>query len=200
MPETSPAPWLRVGSTARVPQHDSRSAGRGPGRVRYLPGRRIWGRGIRHQWGDPVRSASDLRVSIERPADRERRMSVKVDGVAAGKLVFQVDPNGSPTKSRSTGAARARRAHAFRGERGNCRWNCRARTQGAGSRRAYFLFRVEERKQRVRLRGRTSPGSGPLQPAPRAAGKPFAGNPPAAAAPHAAVRAEPRPVPCRTGR
>src|SRR5216110_1840940 len=41
--------------------------------------------------------AYNLRVSIERPADIERHMSVKVDGVAAGKLVFQRDPNGAPT-------------------------------------------------------------------------------------------------------
>src|SRR5206468_3136522 len=54
--------------------------------------------------------AYNLRVSIERPADIERHMSVKVDGVAAGKLVFQRDPNGAPT-NRAQSARLARGVH-----------------------------------------------------------------------------------------
>ena len=38
-----------------------------------------------------------LRVSIERPHDHEIFLRVKVDGAAAGKLLYQRDPNGGPT-------------------------------------------------------------------------------------------------------
>jgi cytochrome c553 len=38
-----------------------------------------------------------LRVSIERPHDHEIFLSVKADGRAAGKLLYQRDPNGGPT-------------------------------------------------------------------------------------------------------
>jgi cytochrome c553 len=39
----------------------------------------------------------NLRVSIERPRDRAVQVDVKVDGLAAGTLNYQRDPNGSPT-------------------------------------------------------------------------------------------------------
>ena len=49
----------------------------------------------------------NLRVSIERPKDRNVQVGVKVDGVAAGNLTFQRDPNGAPTnRAQSTRLAR----------------------------------------------------------------------------------------------
>ncbi len=39
----------------------------------------------------------NLRVSIERPRDREVRIKVKVDGQPAGTLLYQKDANGGPT-------------------------------------------------------------------------------------------------------
>ena len=49
-----------------------------------------------------------LRVSIERPADHPVDVSVKVDGLAAGKLTYLRDPNGGPS-------ARAQLARLSRG-------------------------------------------------------------------------------------
>jgi hypothetical protein len=105
-----------------------------------------------------VDGSYNLRVSIERPRDHAVQVDVKVDGLPAGTLNYQRDPNGSPT-NRAQPARLSRGVHTLT-------------VAGGKYPVEFYSLTVEQRQQdpspekrvlHYRLFG-TEPGEAPLEP------------------------------------